>query len=110
MTLEDVLSNTDGQVIAVYRQGQQMVLDQREAILLRRSPRSDHPILRVCAGPGGTESFGHGGGLAFTSHRLAADPVCNGPCTLTITCEDSEVISHIRNLQQRGVLTPRAAS
>lgn len=44
VTLEDVLSNTDGQVIAVYRLRASRagkVLDQREAIYRRRW--SDHP-------------------------------------------------------------------
>lgn len=65
VTLEDVLSNTDGQVIAVYRLRASRagkVLDQREAPTRRRPKAS-----------------GHDGGLAFTSHRLAADLGLHGP-------------------------------
>lgn len=80
VTLEDVLSNTDGQVIAVYRLRASRagkVLDQREAILVTVAGGRITRLSEFYADPAATER--HDGGLAFTSHRLAADLGLHGP-------------------------------
>lgn len=82
VTLEDVLSNTDGQVIAVYRLRASRagkVLDQREAILVTVAGGRITRLASFTPTRRRPKASGHDGGLAFTSHRLAADLGLHGP-------------------------------
>lgn len=82
VTLEDVLSNTDGQVIAVYRL--RPAGPGRSSTSARRSwlpsPVVGSPDLASFTPTRRRpKASGHDGGLAFTSHRLAADLGLHGP-------------------------------